>query len=256
VVKLDQSVLTQVPEGAVYEPHSRQIRRKLITKPVPEKTEERKGKGFEGLPAELRNKIYRNLFVTGHLISISRATNLSRSGQFLRTCKLIHSEGCSVLYGENTVILDRSRDRRGPFWEPQPKEIGYTDSRRFLTIIGPDNLAYLRDVKLILEDACPSSTPYLSHEDRRFVNDGHLIDILRILRGTQLRDFTLTFLGRRTLVRTDTKILGYLEQIKADFVSSKAPYSSNGWYSPKVSMSLWLELKQAMTRTKKLYSKA
>ena len=206
--------------------------------------------GFLDLPPELRNKIYGHIFVSGGPIQIPRANDLCRSGQFLSTCKLVYSEGCSVLYGENTIVLDRSKDRRGPYWEPVPKEIGYTDARRFLKAIGPENLAYLRDVKLVLEDACPSSTPYLNHEERRYVNDEHLIDILRILRGTLLREFKLTFHGRRALARTDVKILRYLEQVKADEVSN----SPSGWYfPPKITHGLWMELKEAMTRTPKLY---
>ncbi|KAF1963393.1 hypothetical protein CC80DRAFT_398005 [Byssothecium circinans] len=251
MVKLDRKLLDQMQQGdRAHDLQPPRSKRRLAAKPKPVQRQQKKA-GFTDLPPELRNKIYRHLFVTGDIVQIPRATNLCRSGQFLSTCKLVHSEGCSILYGENTIMLDRSRDRRGPYWEPVPKEIGYTDARRFLKAIGPENLAYLREVRLVMEDACPSATPYLNHEERRYVNDEHLIDILRILRNAKLREFKLTFLGRRALARTDIKILRYLEQVKADEVSS----SSSGWYHPpKITFGLWADLKESMSRIPKLYA--
>jgi hypothetical protein len=72
--------------------------------------------------------------------------------------------------------------------------------------IGPENLFYLRDVKLVLEDAMPGATPYMpTHESRRYVNDGHLVDILRILRETKLRKLSISFFGRR--IQADSTLL-------------------------------------------------
>ncbi|KAF2687838.1 hypothetical protein K458DRAFT_295282 [Lentithecium fluviatile CBS 122367] len=218
-----------------------------------------KGKGFADLPPELRNKVYRHLFVHDFKVSFPPGDSdvslgrrsLCWSAQFLSTCRLVHSEGCSVLYGENTFLFDRNKQTRGPFWEAVPKEIGYTDVRRFLKTIGPENLAYLRDVHICLEDAAPSSTPYLDHESRRYVNDEHLIDCLRILRGAKLRKVYLTFGGRRNLYRADVKILGYLEQIKADEILQKEP---GFWFRHKISGYVFKELQAGMTRKKKLYT--
>lgn len=177
--------------------------------------------------------------------------SLCWSAQFLATCKLVHSEGCSVLYGENTFLFDRNKRTRGVFWESVHEEIGFTDVRRFLRVIGPENLAYLRDVWIWLDDAAPSSTPYLDHEERRYINDNHLIDCLRILRSAKLRKVSLTFGGRRVLYRSDTRIISYLEQIKADEVVQKGP---GHWYPQKINMVVFQDLQAAMTRKKKLYA--
>lgn len=253
-VKLDRSMLTTRVEGQAFDMRARRTKQKLAQPKASATTDSRPGFSFSDFPPEIRNNIYRRLFVAQDPLGIPRANNLCRSAQFLSTCKLVYSEGCSVLYSDNTFILDRSRDRRGPFWEPEPKEIGYTDVRRFLKLIGPENLSYLRDVRLVLEDACPSSTPKLSHEQRRYINDEHLIDILRILRGTKLRELRLTFLGRRMLLRTDVKFLGYLEQVKADEVSNGMSINNQRWgYGAKISPNLWTDLEASMARKKKLY---
>jgi len=60
---------------------------------------------------------------------------LAKSAQFLRTCRLVHNEGCSILYGENTFLFARHYDTRGPFWETVPKEIGYQDVLHFLKMV-------------------------------------------------------------------------------------------------------------------------
>jgi len=225
----------------------------------PEEATKPKRKGFTDLPPELRNKIYRHLFVHDFNVSFppkekhisSDKRSLCWSAQFLSTCRLVHSEGCSVLYGENTFLFDRNKNTRGPFWESVPREIGYTDVRRFLKIIGPENLAYLRDIYIFLDDAAPSSTPYLGHEARRYINDEHLIDCLRILRQAKLRKVYFTFGGRRNLYRSDVKMLGYLEQIKADEVVQKTP---GYWFPQKISHLVFEELQAGMTRKKKLYA--
>lgn len=175
--------------------------------------------GFKALPPEIRNKIYRLLLVKKEF-NFANPDNFSVSSAFLRTCKMVHSEGCSILYGENLFSFNRNRRMRAPFWAPTPQEIGYKDIHQFLQMIGPHNLSYLREVHMVFEDATQATTPYLfSNDDRRYVNDNHLIHCLRILRQANLRKFTMMFLGRRTLSKTDTKFLDYLTQVKADEVS-------------------------------------
>lgn len=219
-------------------------------------------RGFTDLPPELRNTIYRHLFARKNQddilkIPVTRHGSsgaLSRSGQFLRTCRLVYSEGCSVLYGENTFSFHRHYATRCTFWEAVPKEIGYQDVLHFLKMIGPENLQYLRDVKWSFDDAYPRDTPYLScSEERRYLNDEYLISCLRILRNAKLRKITLFFDGRRQLQCTDFRFLNYLEQIKADEVvqSTDRFYS----YRDKAHPLAWSEIKAAMTRKKKLYSK-
>ncbi|USP75194.1 hypothetical protein yc1106_02468 [Curvularia clavata] len=219
-------------------------------------------RGFTDLPPELRNTIYRHLFARKDqddilkipVIRYGPSGALSRSAQFLRTCKLVYSEGCSVLYGENTFSFHRHYATRCTFWEAVPKEIGYQDVLHFLKMIGPENLQYLRDIKWSFDDAYPRDTPYLScNEERRYLNDEYLISCLRILRNAKLRKITLFFGGRRQLQCTDFRFLHYLEQIKADEVvqSTDRFYS----YRDKAHPLAWSEIKAAMTRKKKLYDR-
>ena len=215
-------------------------------------------RGFTDLPPELRNTVYRSLFAReDHDMRIPPTKDgpgLSKSSQFLRTCKLVYAEGCSILYGENTFFFSRHYSTRGPFWEKVPKEIGYQDALHFLKMIGPENLQYLRDVKFKFDDACPRDTPYLdSHEKRRYLNDEYLMNCLRVLRDAKLRTFRMRFIGRRHIVPSDVKFLGYLEQIKADEVDK----FFDAWHYPpqKISDYVWDDLKEVMTRKKKLYEK-
>ncbi|PSN64597.1 hypothetical protein BS50DRAFT_557225 [Corynespora cassiicola Philippines] len=210
---------------------------------------------FTDLPGEVRNNIYRRLLLApSNIIAFGdRAEqSCSRSGQFLRTCKTVHSEACSILYGENTFQFHRDRRTRAPMWDETLKEVGYKDVRYFLKTMGPANLQYLRDIKFEFDDATQSLTPYLKTiEARRYINDEYLIDCLRMLRHAKLRTLTLVFFGRRSLYRTDVNFLSYLEQIKAD----KVIKAETRWYSNKVSYYLWADLEEAMTRKKKLYAK-
>jgi len=209
--------------------------------------------GFQDLPPELRNTIYRYTFIrkgADLTLPVGASRGLCQSAQFLRTCRLVHQEGCSVLYGENTFHFNRNHSVRSPFWEPVLKEIGYQDVLQFLRMIGPENLQYLRDITITLDDAAPRHTTYLSsNEERRYLNDEYLIHCLRILREAKLRKVRLQFLGRRNIYKSDVKFLGYLEQIKADEVSNlSTPYD-------KIPDIVWLSVKESMTRKKKLYEK-
>ena len=60
--------------------------------------------GFNSLPPEIRNRIYRMLFVGNPVELIFRANN-SRSAALLATCKEIEREGSSILYGENVFCF-------------------------------------------------------------------------------------------------------------------------------------------------------
>lgn len=262
-VKLDSTLLHQNEEGRLHEMRPSKTKKVRVDSPTTTQSAVQVQRaGFTSLPPELRNTIYRHLFVRknhskDHDLRIPPSKGgpaLSKSAQFLRTCKLVHSEGCSILYGENTFLFARHFSTRGPFWEELPKEIGYQDVLHFLKMIGPENLQYLRDVKFKFDDACPRDTPYLdSNEKRRYLNDEYLINCLRILRGAKLRTFHIRFIGRRQLVKSDVRFLGYLEQIKADDVDQMV----DDWYYPpqKISSYVWEDLKETMTRKKKLYAK-
>lgn len=215
-------------------------------------------KGFTDLPPELRNKVYRLAFVRDSTFQIPACRpwgrkSLCQSGQFLSTCRLVHNEGCSVLYGENTFAFERHESTRGTFYEHEPREIGYFDALQFFKMIGPENLQYLRDLKIVFNDARPSDTPQASsNEDRRYMTDGALINVLRILRHAKLRKLSLAFMGRRHLQRSDVKFLGYLEQIKADTLEQWAQPRSY-FFEHKIRYSVWHDLSDQMVRKKKLY---
>jgi hypothetical protein len=63
-----------------------------------------KGFRFLDLPAEIRLKVYRNIFVSERYVSPFEPNELST--QILRTCHTIHDEGVTVLYGENRFASD------------------------------------------------------------------------------------------------------------------------------------------------------
>ncbi|KAF9696655.1 hypothetical protein EKO04_005460 [Ascochyta lentis] len=256
LVKLDPTMLRLDSEVAPKK--MRQSKRSRADAPAKRTKLPVRPKGFTDLPPELRNKVYRYAFVRDNSFQIPACkpwgcADLCQSGQFLSTCKLVHNEGCSVLYGENTFAFERHENTRGTFYEHEPKEIGYQDALHFLKMIGPENIQYLRDLKIVFNDARPSDTPHAnSNEDRRYMTDDVLINCLRILRHAKLRKLSLAFMGRRHLHRSDVKFLGYLEQIKADELEKwSRPRSYH--HEHKIRHTVWLELTEQMVRKKKLY---
>jgi hypothetical protein len=257
-VKLDSALLKTNEEGVRHEMHHFKTKRPRIeieTPPAEDAAVSVRPKGFADLPPELRNTVYRHVFVRDATFEIpQRSANpgLCQSAQFLQTCKLVHNEGCSILYGENSFLFKRHHDIRAPFWEPKPKEIGYQDFLHFLKMIGPENIQYLRDLHMEFDDALPKHTPDLTIETRRYVVDEYLMNCLRILRDAKLRKITLTFWGRRQLFKSDIKFLSYLEQVKADeVVKHPVPY----YNAVKIVSWVWEGIQEQMTRKKKLYEK-
>lgn len=95
---------------------------------------------FLSLPPETRNKIYR--LVLCHPRAIGTWAKERRdwpnyplilSAQLLRTCKQIHAEGVSILYGENTFEMSIT-NTAGPyyrsFYHPQALSCIYSARRR------------------------------------------------------------------------------------------------------------------------------
>jgi len=80
------------------------------------------------------------------------------------------------------------------------------------------------------------------------------MNCLRILRDAKLRTFSMRFLGRRQIFKSDVKFLGYLEQIKADEVDK---FLEDDWeYQPqKIGAYVWDDLTAMMTRKTKLYER-
>jgi hypothetical protein len=210
-------------------------------------------KGFLKLPPELRNKVYSLLFVSPTELRFASPA-FSLSSAFLQTCKQVHDEGRSILYGENKFVFERNRNSRSPFWDPVAKEIGYKDMRRFLTMIG-DNLSLVRSVRVVFEDATPSSLPYVrTQEERRFIHDEHLIECLRILRRTELKALTLCFHGRKMLMGYDgSAFLERLCQIQADKVDIVS--NPRCWYmESKIHFTVKEPLVLTMTRDPPLHT--
>jgi hypothetical protein len=257
LVKLDSTILSLDNEGTAHGMRQSKKSRLGVAEPHVATIQERR-KGFTDLPPELRNKIYRHIFVRNKAFQIPACRpwgsgDLCQSAQFLSTCKLVHSEGCSILYGENTFTFERHENTRGTFYEHEPKEIGYQDALHFFKMIGPENIQYLRDLKIVFNDARPSDTPHAhSNEDRRYMTDDVLINCLRILRHAKLRKLSLAFMGRRHLHRSDVKFLGYLEQIKTDELE-KWTQPRGYYFEHKIRYGLWAELTDQMVRKKKLY---
>lgn len=218
----------------------------------------RDGTGFLTLPPELLNKVYRLLFIANKDLDFNFPDNFCLSSEFLITCRQIHEEGRSILYGGNTFVFERNRYTRAALWSPSLKEIGYEDMRLFLQLIGPRNLSMIRDMRLVFEDAMPSSTPYLHNQEaHRFFNDKHLIDCMHNLDSqSKLREISLCFHGRRCLqADVDIRFLQALAKVKADQViitnGYKMPYSE-----VKAHPEVRRLLKEAMTRNPPLHTVA
>ncbi|CAK4025621.1 Hypothetical predicted protein [Lecanosticta acicola] len=176
--------------------------------------------GFLDLPAELRNDIYRMVFVGERKVNFSNPDNFSRTAALLRSCRQVYEEGRSILYSENTFAIERRTQRYGSLWENEWRELGYLAARKFMKTIGPTNLALIRHVSMMLEDAVPCLNPTMeTNEERRFVYDNDLISVLRHLGNHgQLQTLDLHFHGRRRVARTDDRFLDYMKRIKADAV--------------------------------------
>jgi len=180
----------------------------------------RPGAGFLDLPAELRNEIYRLVFVADLRLNFANPINFNRGAALLRTCRQCHQEGRGILYGENTFFFSRRTSRWGSFWENEWRELGFRSIRTFLKSIGPINTSLIRQVSFQFEDATPCLNPdSMSHEDRRFVNDDIVMSCLRHLGDYgKLQKIKMNFHGRRRLEISDERFLSYLRRITADEV--------------------------------------
>lgn len=195
---------------------------KAIAKASSTKVAKKKPAGFCDLPLELRTSIYNLVFVAKGPIDFQSRERFANSGQFLRTCRMVHDEGKSFLYGENVFHFERSHERRGQYFSHVWEEVGWKDVRSFLETIGPDNLALLKRISLVLSDSFPSNTPTLDPEWRRFVHQATVHHCLNIIghRATSLEKVSLCISGRRILEVTDIQLIRALKSIRADAVHS------------------------------------
>ena len=180
---------------------------------------------FLSLSGEIRNRIYHFLFTPPHATSrektvdFTRRSGFTRSGQFLRTCKQIQLEGSGYLYGKNHFTFGRECNKRGNYYEKEWSEVGYQDVHRFLHMIGPANIGLLRRVTFFFLDGTSVSCPDMTTEQRRCVNDPHLLQSLKLLgKHGKLTHINLHYGGRRKLLPKDRKFLKALKKVKADDV--------------------------------------
>lgn len=221
----------------------------------------KKPTGFLSLPAELRNQIYNLVFVAKLPIDFYLPRDFSRSAALLRTCRQVHDEGVTLLYGQNHFIFERQFRSRGEYWDRDWTEVGFKDIRRFLKTIGPWNVSRLRTVSFLLDDAMPSGNPQLkTAEERRFVHDDALVDIIKILeKQASLEKLRLSCHGRRVLQKTDYRFLEHLMKVRADVVefpvNPRVPDEQCGRVN-KIDGVLRMQLTNIITREEKLYPDA
>ncbi|TKA62916.1 hypothetical protein B0A49_12002 [Cryomyces minteri] len=210
--------------------------------------------GFLSLPGELRNHIYRILFVDEYPFNISKPDNFCRSGSLLSTCRQVYLEGRTVLYSENKFIFERQIRTRAIYYQPQWIEVGFKDVRRFLTNIGPANIALIRDLSLCFGDTMPSGSPHLkTAEQRRYVHDEHVLECLKMLgRSSQLKKISLHFYGKKFLATTDYRFLERLKCIKADDVQVSSDPRTIFWQI-KVHPNIKSVLIKEMTREERMF---
>lgn len=171
--------------------------------------------GFLDLPAELRNRIYRVLFVKG-IVDFESRENLCRSSALLSTCKKVYLEGCSVLYGENEFSFGRVRAGRGKYFERVWDEIAYEDMYRFLRDIGSHNLGYIPSIKIAMHDGVLVDNRERDLEQRRFVRDQYLRESLKLIaRHHNLKVLKIGMHGARTITqKNDDGFLKLLKKIR------------------------------------------
>jgi len=180
--------------------------------------------GFTDLPQELRIRVYRLIFVTELPVNFLVRNNFQRSSAFLRTCKLAYEEGRAVLYGENAFHLERSFSARGKYFEPEWREIGFKDIRRFLESIGKTNLSLMRYISIEFSDTNKAIGP-VEELERRCVNDPVVWQCLELIgSNAHLAKFAFQFSGRKSLDRTCVQFLRALTSIKSQVLVNVANF--------------------------------
>ncbi len=206
------------------------LKPRVVRVPKPFHTSAPKKHSFLDLSGEVRNRIYR-LVLRGEPVQFTDGTNFEHSASLLRTCKTIHEETRPILYGENDFIFERDPQKCGVFWRPDRSEIGYSNVRRFLEMIGPVNIGLIRLVGFNFEDAVPSAAPGKTINERRYANDVHCLHVLELFgRYGNLHKATIGLYGRRILSRKrDSRFVWSLRDIPADVVVFRHPRFENNF---------------------------
>lgn len=182
------------------------------------------GLGFLSLSGEIRNRIYR-LTMKADPVYFINGTNFEHSASLLRTCKQVHEEARTILYADNEFIFERDPQRCGEFWRPNRTEIGYSNVRRFLEMIGPFNIGLIRSVGFSFDDALPSTAPGKGHEERRYANDAHCLYMLKLLaKHGNLDKVNIGLYGRRKISSVfDAPFVNALKAVPANVINFKHP---------------------------------
>lgn len=190
------------------------------------------GFGLLSLSGEIRNRIYRLTMKDDNPVYFINGRNFEHSANLLRTCKQIYQEGRAILYGENEFIFERDPQKCGEFWRPKRTEIGYSNVRRFLEMIGPINIGLIRLIGLSFDDAPPSAAPDKCHEERRYANDAHCLYMLKLLaKHGNFDRVTIGLYGRRKLSSVfDTQFINALKAVPAETVNFKHPRTDSRRY--------------------------
>ncbi|KAJ9611967.1 hypothetical protein H2200_003562 [Cladophialophora chaetospira] len=174
-------------------------------------------KGFLDLPSELREKIYKLVFIVGKPVDFTANQNRCLSAQFLKTCKTVYKEGTAVLYGENSFHFSRETRVKGKYHHQVWREVAYKGVRKFLEEIHPSNVKLLQHVSFTFTDATDNRTRVVpgSLVHHRFVDDPHVHEILRLLAvNPGLKTFAVQFAGRGMVTQYDRRFVRGITEVK------------------------------------------
>jgi hypothetical protein len=219
-------------------------------------------KGFLDLPPEMRNEIYKILFVAerrrirfcgqGDIQNCGgREVAVRHSSAFLRTCSQINREGSAVLYGANEYIFERSYSLRGRWFDIKWKQVGFEDVERFLTTIGVYNLACIRSIIFYLEDGHLDQANEWTLNDRRFVYDANLLHCFQIIgtRCEKLEALEIYLNPKRKVSIKDTMFIESLKCIRnlqCLIFRDRHQHAANRLYPSKIDAAVMKELQRAM----------
>lgn len=98
----------------------------LSTTPALSRSRDNTKDGFLNLPAELRDLVYSEIFVSKCYgkVSPSMPEDSSLSAALLRTCRQVYNEGRKWLYSENSFCIGRDWRSRGGIWEARWSCVG------------------------------------------------------------------------------------------------------------------------------------
>lgn len=173
--------------------------------------------GFLKLPAELRDIVYGDVFVSKNRrwvdLSILEGNDLSAA--FLGTCRQIYNEGRIWLYLENRFYLGRSWRSHGDVVKSKSACLSYETTHTFIKNIGAANLGFIREIHLHLNDEVQTGPSQSSPEQRRYIHDDDLKGIIQILaKKTQLEKVTIVIDGKST--PSDTLLHRELKYFKGE----------------------------------------